>query len=172
MADTAIRVPGGLTTRGLIGRRYKARFLDAMLLSMISAIAVVIERALTPSLSRSFIRTGIELGLYLTLWIGYGTVMESSASQATLGKRWAGLRVYDQQGRRIAPLRAFSRNLIKDGPFLALQFAPSGLLLSWLLLGVHIVAVHRNRMYQAIHDRLAGTWVAAPDEAISLDSDA
>ena len=59
------------------------------------------------------------------------------------------------------PLRAAGRNLAKDGPFLVLQFVPSGLILSWILLGAHVIALHRSRVYQAIHDRIAGTWVAA-----------
>lgn len=35
-----IRVPAGLTTEGLLGRRYLARFVDSVLLAVIVAIAV------------------------------------------------------------------------------------------------------------------------------------
>jgi uncharacterized RDD family membrane protein YckC len=67
--------------------------------------------------SEQFSLTG--LAVMLILWIGYGSVLESSPWQATLGKRLIGLRVYDLQAGRLTPFRAVGRNLVKDGPFLA-----------------------------------------------------
>jgi uncharacterized RDD family membrane protein YckC len=70
------------------------------------------------------------LPLILVDWIGYGTALESSQWQATLGKRLLGLRVYTAEGGRLTPLQAASRNLIKDGPCIVPDTVPAGQLLS------------------------------------------
>jgi uncharacterized RDD family membrane protein YckC len=108
------------------------------------------------------------LFLFLIFWIGYGTALESSRWQATLGKRLAGLRVYDAQGRRLGLYQAAGRNLTKDGPFLVFGFIPFGRVLSFILLGAHLWVLHRSPVYQAIHDRVAHTWVAAPEATTQL----
>lgn len=88
--------------------------------------------------------------------------------QATLGKRLMGLRVYDSDGGRLGLVQAAKRNLVKDGPFLVLGLFPGGQLIGLALLVVHLVVLHRSPVYQAIHDRVAGTWVAAPEETTQL----
>jgi hypothetical protein len=45
----------------------------------------------------------------------------------------------------------------KDRPFPAL-----------IRLGAHLVALRRSPVYQAIHDRAAHTWVAAPEGTTQL----
>lgn len=35
-------------------------------------------------------------------------------------------------------------------------------------LAAHVVVMHRSPVYQAIHDRAARTWVAAPEEGTQL----
>ena len=79
-----------------------------------------------------------------------------------------GLRVYNSQAARIAPPQSVGRNLVKDGPFLVLGFVPAGQLIALLWLGAHLVVIHRSPVNQAIHDRAAGTWVAAPEETTQL----
>jgi uncharacterized RDD family membrane protein YckC len=158
MDHDSIRVPPDLTTESLLDR-YVARFIDQLLLSLILIAIVVLQ--------------GIPLGgtanlgfaywiVFWLIWIGYGTLLESSPWQATLGKRWMGLRVYNGRGSRLSPLQAAGRNLVKDGPFLALAAIPGGGLLSVVWLGAHLVVVNRSPVHQAIHDRILHTWVAVP----------
>jgi uncharacterized RDD family membrane protein YckC len=164
MADPALQVPTGLTTQGSTSRRYTAFFIDWLLLATCAAILVWIERIAAPDLALKGYSEGFELALYLVLWIGYGTVLESSVWQATLGKRWMDLRVYDTNGGRLSLRQAATRNVIKDAPILLLQFVPDGLVISWLILGAHVILLHRSRINRAIHDRIAGSWVAAQDK--------
>lgn len=169
MFGSWIQVPAGLTTEGLLGRRYLALLIDEALAALfVSAAAGLAGTGGLPVDS-----DGSAIGLFgsflfLILWIGYGTALESSAWQATLGKRWMRLRVYDAQGGRLTPLQAAGRNLIKDGPFFVFQFFPGGSFLSMIWLGAHLLVLHRSPVYQAIHDRIAHTWVAAPEATTQL----
>jgi len=118
MCSSMIEVPAGLTAEGLIARPYVARFIDSMLMALLVTAA---SRSAGTGLPRNLggsEDTLFGLLLFLILWISYGTALESSPWQATLGKRWMRLRVYDAQGGRLSPLQAAGRNLIKDGPFL------------------------------------------------------
>ena len=110
----------------------------------------------------------VQLSISLIVWIAYGAVFESSTWQATVGKRVMGIRVYGEQGHRLTLLRAAARNLLKEGPFIALAFFPGGGLLDLIWLGAQLIVMHRSPVYQAIHDRLAQTWVAAPEETTQL----
>ena len=85
-----------------------------------------------------------------------------------LGKRWMGLRVFNESGGRLTPLQATFRNLTKEGPFLMLPLLPGGSYLALILLGAHLFVIHRSPVYQAIHDRIANTWVAAPEATTQL----
>jgi uncharacterized RDD family membrane protein YckC len=168
MFGSFIQVPAGLTTEGLLVRRYFARVVDGVLITwLIIAVARLAGTGLPKNLGGAA-SSLLGLFLFLILWIGYGTALESSPWQATLGKRWMRLRVYDALGGRLTPLQAAGRNLIKDGPFLVFGFIPGGNLLSLILLGAHVLALHRSPVYQAIHDRIAHTWVAAPEETTQL----
>ncbi len=160
-------MPDGLTTEGLIVRRYFARVIDSIAIMILLTTVFAVEGALIPEV-RGVLSLPFHLLPFLAVWIGYGTVLESSPWQATLGKRILGLKVYDPNAGRIDPLRAAERNLVKDGPFLALAFVPGGQLLSLLWLGAHVFVLHRSPVYQAIHDRAAHTWVAAPEQTIQL----
>jgi uncharacterized RDD family membrane protein YckC len=162
MSDEAGQVPAGLTTDGLLARRYIARFIDYLLIGLL--ILGVLRLIGAPSEQFNL----IGLAVMLILWIGYGSLFESSPWQATLGKRLMGLRVYDSQAGRLKPLQAGGRNLAKDGAFLALVFVPGGRLLSMVWLGAHLLVLYRSPVYQAIHDRAAHTWVAAPEQTTQL----
>jgi uncharacterized RDD family membrane protein YckC len=124
--DEAARVPAGLTTDGLLGHGYMARFIDSMFLSLL--ILAVLRLAGAPSDQFSL----LSVALVLIVWIGYGPALESSPWQATLGKRFMRLRVYDSGAGRLTPLRAAGRSLVKDGPFIVLAFVPGGRRLSHL----------------------------------------
>jgi uncharacterized RDD family membrane protein YckC len=77
-------------------------------------------------------------------WL-YGAGLESSPSQATVGKRWMGIKVTDAQGERISFLRATGRYAAKYVSALP------------CLLGF-IMALFSSRGL-ALHDRLADTRV-------------
>ena len=85
-----------------MGRRYLARVIDSL------AIGVIVTPALSalgaPILGNRDLMTilGSLLAL-VVIWIGYGTFLESSLWQATLGKRLMGLRVCDFDGGRLEP---------------------------------------------------------------------
>lgn len=65
-------------------------------------------------------------------------------------------------------MHAVGRNLVKDGPFLLLGLIPGTQLFMLAWLAVHLVVMHRSPVYQAIHDRAAHSWVAAPEQTIQL----
>lgn len=77
-------------------------------------------------------------------WL-YGAGMESSRRQATIGKRWMGMKVTDLQGERISFLQATGRHLAKY--------------LSALPFFLGFIAALFSSRGQALHDRLAKTRV-------------
>ena len=77
-------------------------------------------------------------------WL-YGAGLESSQSQATIGKRWVGVKVTDAHGERISFLRASGRYAAKY-----LSALPC-------FLGFMAALLSSRRL--AFHDRLAGTRV-------------
>ena len=169
MSDFEIRVPGGLTTEGLLGRRYLARFIDSIVILALLVLPVFgLIGMLTPRMARSSASMLMILPLIVIVWIGYGAALESSRWQATLGKRLVGLRVYNLEGGRLSPMQAAGRNLVKDGAFLLFGSIPGGQLLSVVWLVAHLVVMHRSPVNQAIHDRAANSWVAAPEETTQL----
>jgi len=171
VSEEPIRVPSGLTTDGLLGRRYLARIVDTILITLLVALVFTLARSLLPpaeDLTGQLLIIVVNLNILVILWIGYGTLLESSSWQATVGKRFMGLQVYDATGGRLTLLQALGRNLLKDGPFLALAFIPIGRLLTPVWLMAHLVVLHRSPVYQAIHDRAAHTWVAAPEQTTQL----
>jgi uncharacterized RDD family membrane protein YckC len=121
-----IQVPTGLTTDGLLGRRYFARFIDSVAI-LLTGILVLLFSVVVTGTGR--VTNFVLLPALLLFWIGYGTVLESSKGQATIGKRLMGLRVYNTQGGRLAFTQAAGRNLLKDGPFLVFGAIPGSQLL-------------------------------------------
>lgn len=170
MPDERLQVPLGLTTEGLLGRRYLARVIDSVVIivTLILALALLRHSGIGSLGDGSFSSILLVFFVSLILWVGYGALLESSLWQATLGKRLMGLRVYDSQGRRLRVMHAAKRSLVKEGPFILLGAIPAGRLLSFVWLGAHIVVLHRSPVYQATHDRVAQTWVAAPEATIQL----
>ncbi len=81
---------------------------------------------------------------FLLKWL-YFTLLESSTVQATLGKAVIGIRVTDEQGRRISLLRANARYWAK--------------ILSVITLGFGYLMAGFTRRKQALHDMVAGTLV-------------
>jgi uncharacterized RDD family membrane protein YckC len=77
-------------------------------------------------------------------WIYYAA-LESSAWQATLGKKVLGLRVTDLAGNRISFARASGRFF--------------GMILSGMILGIGFLMAGFTARKQALHDILAGCLV-------------
>jgi uncharacterized RDD family membrane protein YckC len=135
MTVEPIRVPTGLTTEGLLGRRYLARAIDSMIIGALAVVVLSVLGGLGPHTGADLLSILLNLFALLIFWIGYGALLESSPWQATLGKRLMGLRVYDSEGGRLKLFQAAGRNLVKDGPFLLFALIPAGRLLSviWLV---------------------------------------
>jgi uncharacterized RDD family membrane protein YckC len=166
MSDQAIHIPVGLTTDGLLGKRYIARIIDTVILSVLVVFLTVAVGAIwSQGINGNGFLSVIVAAIFI---IGYGTALEASRWQATIGKRLMRIRVYTLDGGRPSLLQAAERNLIKDGPFVVLSVLPyaRGFSLIWLI--AHIVVLHRSSVYQAIHDHAARTWAAAPEETIQL----
>jgi uncharacterized RDD family membrane protein YckC len=86
--------------------------------------------------------------IYVVLFIGvigYFIGMESSAKQATLGKMAVGIKVGDEQGNRISAGKAAGRFF--------------GKILSGLILYIGYMMAGWDPKKQALHDKLAGTFV-------------
>jgi uncharacterized RDD family membrane protein YckC len=93
---------------------------------------------------------GAQLSLLaLASYFLYCTLLESSAWQATVGKRALGLRVMSRHGERLGFARAAAR------------FVAKLLSVLTLCLGFVFIAVTRRR--QALHDLIAGTLVGYDD---------
>jgi uncharacterized RDD family membrane protein YckC len=103
--------------------------------------------------------------LVMTSYEGF---LESSKWQATLGKKWMGLKVYNSEGSRLTLMQAATRSIVKEGPFLLFAFSPFGQILNILWLVCHIIVVQVSPVSQAIHDKAVGSWVAAQESTIQL----
>lgn len=109
----------------------------------------------------------------VTLYFG---LMESSAWQATWGKRIRRLKVVDGNNSRLSRGRAFGRTALKFVPWeLAhgyiwqASFSPQGpsptvaigFTVVWLLIGANAISTWLSPGRQALYDRLAGTFVVS-----------
>ena len=136
--------------------RFGAAFLDGMILYVVNLIPHVGFRAVFGLDPNPWTRTrGAASGeaaalLLITLvqmiigWL-YDALQESSAHQATLGKRVCGLRVTDLSGQRISFARATGRHFAE--------------MLSALTLFIGYMMAGWTERKQALHDIIAGTYV-------------
>ncbi|WP_412973318.1 RDD family protein [Glaciecola sp. MF2-115] len=81
----------------------------------------------------------------LIVWL-YFSLQESSAAQATLGKKWLGMKVCDDEGNKLSFLHATGRH--------------AGKLLSSILLIGFIMAAFTEKK-QGLHDIMAKTFVVS-----------
>jgi uncharacterized RDD family membrane protein YckC len=109
----------------------------------------------------------------------YFALLESSAWQASWGKRRCGLRVVDARGGRLSLARALERTALKFVPWelshtliWQIRFGPAespalvtaGFILVWLLVGANIASLALRPTHQTLYDRLAGTYVLAASD--------
>jgi uncharacterized RDD family membrane protein YckC len=104
----------------------------------------------------------------------YFALLESSAWQATWGKRRQRLKVIRTNGERLSRTRAVGRTVLKFIPWeLAhtciwqVSFAPqgpsplitAGFALVWILVGANAISLLISKSHQTLYDQLAGTYV-------------
>lgn len=117
--------------------------------------------------------------LIITLPISlYFILFESSAWQATWGKRKKGLQVTRTDGTRLTILRAGSRTLLKFIPWelahtciwqisFTRQEPPQiiivGFVLVWILVGANVVSLWISPTHQTLYDWLTSTYVVVKE---------
>jgi uncharacterized RDD family membrane protein YckC len=132
-------------------RRFAAYIIDSILVSVVFWLAVLILGAIADDAGVIF--------AYILGTIGglvYYAGMESSTSQATVGKIALGIQVTDLQGNRVSFGRALGRNLAK--------------ILSALILYIGFIMAAFTAKKQALHDMIAGTLVVKKGTATSMAS--
>lgn len=107
----------------------------------------------------------------------YFTLQESSSKQATWGKRKAGIRVVNADGRTLTRRQAFVRSLVKmipwqightslfhipGWPFAVTTVPPAvigGFILLYTLVGIYIASVFISKKRRTPYDRASGSYV-------------
>lgn len=121
--------------------RFAALFIDAILVSILNGfISALMGEPIynpEPDAEQSLIST-------VTGWL-YFAIMESSGRQATLGKMAVGIRVVNADGERISFAQATGRYFSK--------------ILSVLIIFIGFIMAAFDQRKQALHDRIAGTFV-------------
>lgn len=134
------RVASGRAAYAGFWRRFAAYAIDYVLVLLGSAVLGAGAQLAGVAGDGTQLSLAVLAGYFL-----YCALLESSALQATLGKRALGIKVVDRHGERIGFGRAAAR------------FAAKLLSVFTLLLGYLLAAVTPRR--QALHDLLAGTLV-------------
>jgi uncharacterized RDD family membrane protein YckC len=135
-------------------RRVGAYILDAILVQIFTfaagfAVGILLEIVVAVATGNKDLvqevagRLMALVGIFIN--IAYYAGLESSSSQATLGKQALGIKVTDLEGRRISFRRAVGRLF--------------GKILSALILGIGFLMVAFTEKKQGLHDMLAGTLV-------------
>ena len=161
-----------------VWRRISAYVLDCALLG--SALALPQLLVFTLAGRSVDLQTGlqVELWVFVTIslpcWL-YFSLAEHSPRQATLGKRWLGMRVTSVAGTRITFGQAILRTVVKLLPWELTHltvllptpmWSPdspagfrSGLVAVYALLGLYVAATFLNRRRQSIDDWVARTVI-------------
>jgi len=169
------------------GKRLKAFTFDTLIICgyiilLTVATMVVIKIAEFMGLSLRWPENPIlaDMIAFLTLILPvilYFTISESSPKQATWGKRKAGIRVVNANGKTLTGIQAFVRSLIKFLPWQiahtsiyhieGLPFAPvapppmviAGFVLVYLLVGIYITSALISKNHRTPYDRASGSYV-------------
>uniref|UniRef100_A0A7C3IDC6 RDD family protein n=1 Tax=Gracilinema caldarium TaxID=215591 RepID=A0A7C3IDC6_9SPIR len=135
-------------------RRFGAFIIDTLLLylvmGLVSAIFFGIVRGTADGTtnrgrnSTLLIMNILTIVFFGMLWLYYA-IMESSSSQATLGKKLFHIKVTNTQGNRLSFGKATARFWLKA--------------LSFIILGIGFIITAFTGKKQALHDLIAGTLV-------------
>lgn len=147
-ATGSIALPPGAAIEAGFWRRCAAYLLDGVVLGALCwGLGAAAAPMLAAGSSVTSIASGV-MGLYALLlvmnWL-YFALQESSAAQATLGKRALGIKVTDDYGRRIGFGRASGRFF--------------GKILSSLIFNIGFMLAGWTARKQALHDMIAGSLV-------------
>jgi len=163
-APTAVSIDVAAATGQALPRRLGALIVDALVISLLEAIvngtfgvtrvtSGVVPSMTTGSFASFTTQTTVDWFWLTLLWVAYYAVLEALFG-ATVGKRLAGLRVTDLEGRPIGWQAAILRNL---GRLLdALPFL-------YLLGGILTLS---SRQHQRLGDRFARTIVVPAEVAV------
>lgn len=130
--------------------RFVAIFVDGLILSPLSIIALVLRGAVESSddnaakLGGALLLFVFALVAFIGRWL-YFSLLESSSWQATVGKKALGLKVTGVDGQRIGFGRATGRYF--------------GKILSALIFMIGFIMAGVTERKQALHDMIAGTLV-------------
>lgn len=139
-------------------KRFAAFIVDLIILSIFIQILNIF---LSPIIMESLIAKAQETAtlqlwgilaypiIFLLIMVLYFALFESSSKQATLGKQLLKIKVVDTQGKRISFLRALGRTF--------------GKILSAIPLWVGFIMVGSSQKKQALHDKIAKTYVVNKD---------
>lgn len=145
--------PTGVDTSQYVGyatfwRRFGAWFIDAFLMGILGGIVGAMIGALlvrpgdnTSALTAQILAQVLSMAISWAYFAG----MESSASQATVGKQALGIKVTDLYGRRITFGRATGRFF--------------GKIVSNITFGIGYLMIIWTEKKQALHDQMASTLV-------------
>lgn len=147
-------------------RRVAAAFLDLVVVMLAFTVIIMFLDLIVARLAPTLVFLIIDFGdvvfaiaavVFVVLYFGYSTYLNSSSWQATPGKLAMGVKVTDLEGKRISFLRSVGR-------FFAMFF-------SNVTLGIGYVIAAFTDKRQTLHDIVAGTLVvrkdAAPEEIIA-----
>lgn len=168
--------PGRLAPWGPLLRRCLAYTVDVVLVWVVLAPLGFAASALLglpiPSTGPEIARV-ILWNFSLPVW-AYFTLADASASGATMGKRWCGVRVRRADGARVGVARAAGRTLVKLVPWEVVHVAMFalatdlstfgtaqliGLNLANALIVVYLGVAVATRGRRSVHDVVAGTVV-------------
>ncbi|HUD41193.1 MAG TPA: RDD family protein [Dokdonella sp.] len=144
-------LPAGLTIHGGFWRRTAAYLMDGFIIGVVNwVITMILMVAMVGSLAAGSVNAAFGtvalqalVGIVLS-WL-YFALQESSATQATLGKRAMGLKVTDDYARRIGFGRATGRFF--------------GKILSSVIFNIGFMLAGWTGRRQALHDMICGTVV-------------
>lgn len=121
--------------------RFAAYFIDAVILGVVNyALSFVLFEDYS-----MFVPHIPSTIMSVVLGIVYFCAMESSSRQATLGKMGVGIKVGNIRGEKISFINALGRYF--------------GKILSGIILGIGFMMAGWDSKKQALHDKLAGTYV-------------
>lgn len=126
-------------------KRFCAYIIDIIFVSIIVHLLdkVFVMTDTLPALDIRYI-------LYYFIGVMYFALQESSAYQATLGKRLLNLSVCNLDGERISLVRAIARNILR--------------ILNWLIFSIGYLFILFTKKEQGLHDLIAKTLVIDESE--------
>ena len=150
-APAAVLPPGESVHAGF-WRRVAAYFIDGFIVGIaawIIGIVLILGMAASGGIAAVFAATLLNYVVMIAIYWLYFALQESSAAQATLGKRAFGLKVTDERAHRISFARATGRFF--------------GKFVSSFILGIGYLLAGFTERKQALHDMMASTFVVFRD---------